>query len=884
MGVAAYALLLRLYPGSFRREWAGAMLRLFARRGVERLRRGGMPALATWWVRSGADLARSLAAEWAERWREERIGAPRPGSLDDDGGSTMGERIGELFADVVRAVRGFRRTPLWTVTALATLVVGTGAVTGMFSLVHDMLVRPLPFRDPEALVSVTSEPVRGEARRFSLPLLETWQAEDPGGVAAAGYSLTSAPLGFADGPEYVSAGYATGNLMELLGVRPMLGRPFEEADGREGAPPVLALAEELWRSRFGADPGIVGRTVVIGSRTFTVVAVIGPELRILLPEARLWISTATFPRSPYITVFSAVGRLPAGTSLEAARARLEAVRVSDTAGSTFSGRAEPLRDALVGDTRPVLMTFLAVVAGLLLIAAVNLANLLLGRAVAHSDDQGIRRALGATRLRLLRGAAVQALLLGFPGGAAGLLLGVWFRRLVVAWSPDPIPGLGARGPGWPAAAFALAVAVVLSVVLSVWATAAAASALPAVQAGASRRSGGRRSSRAQRTLSVVQVAATFVLLTASTLLTLTFRRLSSVDPGFDTAETGGVLYTLPTGVYTEAGTQADFARRLVERLEALPGVERAAVADRAPLKGLARSRVAVEGVDSAALPEEPAAVLDLGPGFLQVLGVPLVRGRPIRPSDVPGEPRVTLVNEAFVRAYLPPGDPLGRRIRLGGGDWRTVVGVVGDLRLLGPDHPAEPAVLEPIDQSGSWSTFQTVVFRTRGRAADQLPAVRAALRELEPRAPVLDLGGYERWLRASPGFAEARFRALVVGVLGAVSLLLALVGVYGVTAYSVRVRTRELGIRIALGASRLRVLNRVLAEGLMLAAAGVALGAPVAWLLLSALERFLEGAPARDPGAFAAVAAGLAAVALLASVWPAVGASRLEPVEVLRDE
>lgn len=864
------------------------MARLFERKSVESLRRGGSKALLGWWLRAGADLLRSVPAEWRDRGSDDAAAGRRPGMITKNGRWTMGGGTRDLIQEVSIAVRSLLRARLWTVTALTTLIVGVGAVTGMFSLVQETLLRPLPFHEPARLVTITA--VRGseggEARRFSLPLLEQWQAEEAGGIRLAGYSPTRAPLDFGDGPEYVDAAFATGNLMAVLGVAPVLGRPFEPSDGAEGAAPVLALSQEFWRSRFGADSAVVGRTLNVGRTAFTVVAVLGEEVELLAPEARFWMATADFPRSPWISVFSAVARLPRGVSPAVAAERVAAVRVTDPAGATFAGRLEPLRETLLGETRPVLLVFLSVVAGLLLIAGANLANLFLARAVKLSGERSIRAALGASRSRLRRAATLDGIVLGLAGGVGGLLLGAWMRRLVVASSPQPIPAVTGDGLGAAEAAFAMMVSVCLCAVLALWTSAGAQVEASLAQANTSRRTGDRRLRRVQRSFTALQVAVAFVLLTGSALLVATFEILSSVDPGFDTSRTAGLMVSLPSSKYPDDAAKKAFAARLIEDVEALPGVERAAAVDRAPLKGRATGFVEVEGLTSDAS-EAGSARLRVDAAFFDVLGIPLSRGRGFTDSDrAEGRP-VAVVTESFARRYLGGADALGRRFRWTGGSaeqpWRTVVGVIPDLRLRGPVHEAEPAALEPLLQNPG-AGFVTVLFRTRGRPTGALPGVRNVLRSLEPQAAVMDLGTYEGWLGAYPGFAEARFRALVVGLLGAVSLFLALVGVYGVTAYSVRRRTRELGIRIAMGASKGRVLGHVMAEALMLAVVGIALGGGAAWLTMGFLESFLVGLAPRNPAVLAGVATGLLAVALVAAAGPARAAARVDPLEALREE
>jgi predicted permease len=857
------------------------MLDTFVRVSVSKRRREGGPGLARWWLAAAADLARTVVVEWwdagvgsGEAVAEEgRMGATGRGKAWGGEGLGMEVRV---------AIRRYARRPVWTAAALTTLFVGVGATTGVVSLVHESLIRPLPFERPERLFEITAVPVEGgSVRRFSLDLLETWQVEQPGDLPVAGWASTRTPMDLGQGPEYLDAGFAAGDLMALLGVRALVGRAFSSADGYEGAPPVVALTEELWRTHFGADPSLVGRTVQIGSREHTVVGIVGDELATLLPEARLWLSTSTFPRSPYITVFRAVGRLSDGVGAPIIEERLAAVRVADSAGTTFSGAAEPLHDVLVRDARPVLLTFLALVAGLLLIGGVNLANLLLGRAVAAEGDRTIRVALGASRARLVRGALVDGLLLGTVGGIGGLLGGLWVRRLVLASAPTPIPAVGSGGWGVEAAA-ALGLATVLCAGLSVWTASGVSAAFRPGSQGAAAAPAGRSLRRVQRTLTVAQVAASFVLLVGSTLLVRTFVRLSSVDPGYETRAVGVMALSIPTARYPDAATQEAFARRLVEELRAMPGVEAAAAVDRPPLRALAQSPIRVEGADSTQA-ARMSAVIEAEPAFFEVMGIPLLRGRGLDAAGPPGTDPVAVVSETFARRFFPDVDPIGKRFRRGEGPWRTIVGVSGDVLVAGPVQDVEPVLFESLDQTGAWSNFVSVVFASPAGAARVLPAVRERLRALEPAAPVLELASYDQVLRASPGVAEARFRALIVGLLGIVALVLSAVGVYGVTAYTVRLRARELGIRMALGSGGSRTLSVVLGEGLYLALAGVLIGGAVAWATVDRLSGFLAGQAARDPSVFGGVGALLVLVVLAASIKPAWAAARVAPADVLRD-
>ncbi len=869
LGVLVYRIALRLYPPSFRREWGGAMVRVFVRRSSSGLRARGTRGLLIWWKTAAADTARSLVREWWDVTGEVGMW-----------GSPMG-----LGRGLRQALRRYSRTPAWTLAALATLTVGIGATTGMVSLVWESLIRPLPFRAPDELFEISPRNVEGgEARRFSLNLVETWQDEGAGGITLAGFSPTAAPMDLGRGPEYVSGGYATGNLMTLLGVRPLLGRVFEQADGREGASPAMVLSQELWRTDFGADPGVLGRTLEVGSRDVTIVGVVGPELATLVPDARFWMSTATFPRSPDITALQAVGRASSAPGVAALNQRLAGLRVTDAAGSVFFGRAEPLRDALVQDMRTVLLVFLAVVAGLLVIGVVNLSNLFLGRAVTRDSDRAIRRALGASRGRLAVDAILDGAVLGLLGGGAGLLLGGWLQRIVVSSSPAQIPGVGVGSAGLVRGLTAVGLAVLLCVGLS-WATAARGSGGAARSLAGSRRTTGARAVRnVQRGLTVVQVAATFVLLVGSALLIRTFARLSSREPGFDAVRTAGLRLSLPVEAYPDTASWKAFTLRLVDEVTALPGVEAASAADRPLLKGLAMTRVGVEG-DAAPDGDGPMdVVIGALPGFLDAMGIPLLRGRGLGPGDTEDAPPVAVVTESFVARHFPGSDGLGRRFRMGSGPWISVVGVIPDLRVSGPALPAEPVFVQPMGQADAWNHFISVVLRAPGDPASALDAARTRLHEIEPGAAVYEMGTYAQWLDQSPTFAETRFRALVVGLLGAVALILALIGVYGITAYSVRRRTRELGIRLALGGRPRRVLAAVLGEGLRLAVVGIALGALVAWPLVGALVGLLEGLPARDPLVFGVVGAMLATVAGVACLRPALAASRVAPVEALREE
>lgn len=877
----AYKLLLAFLPRGFREEWGTPMLRLFYRRSVACSRAGGLGSLIGWWIRAGVDLAKSLAREWWELRPREFAARWSADGARKNGRWSMGGSIADVPQELLHTLRSYSRSGLWTFAAIGTLVIGTGAVTGMFSLVYESLLRPLPFTSPNSLVAVTAIPETGRAPRWSLSLLERWQADDPGGIPIAGYSPTIVPLDLGGGPEYVDAGYATGNLMGLLGVSPMLGRRFQVADGREGAQPVVALSVGLWQEFFGADPGVLGRSLRLGTHQYTIVAVVGPELASLLPKARLWLSTAALSRSPYITVFSAVGRLPHGVTTAVAKDRLAAIRITDSVGGSYSGQIEPLRASLVGETKPVLLAFLAVVTGLLLIAGTNLALLLLGRAVARAGGLGVRAALGATRHRVLRGAILDGVVLGAMGGAGGLILGALLRHIVLAWIPQPLPGRTPGGLGPVVASFALLVGMILCTSLSLWAT-ASVGVVPPTTRGSNTGTPGLR--RRYRVLTVTQIAATFVMLTASALLELTFRTLSRTDVGFDPTHVGGVLFTIPASAYPDAEAQETFVQNLVARLDALPTIEWAAAVDHAPLKGLARSKVHVEGIDSTRISDPWAAVLDVGAGFFRVLAVRPIRGRVFSDADRGAAQPSVVVTRSFVRRFLSGGDPIGQRIRVGGGDWRTIVGEVRDIRVSGLTQTEEPVVFQPLAQTKAWSIFVSVLFRSRGSAAGAVPAVRASLREAEPLAAVLDAGGYEQWIRTSPTFADARFRTVVVGLLGLGSVALALIGVYGVAGYAVRRRTHELGIRIALGAGRAKIVSGVMAEGLSLAIRGVMIGAVGAWFLVRLLDPFLLGTRAHNVSIFVEVALALVAVASVASIGPALDASSVDPMEALREE
>jgi putative ABC transport system permease protein len=807
------------------------------------------------------------------------------------------ERLGGLGQDLRYGIRQLGKSPGFTLIAVLTLALGIGATTATFSVVYGAVIRPLPWKEPERLVRLFFVSPEGERHgAFSAPNFVDLRAQSKtlSGVTA----IANATLNLSgDGsePERLPGARVSGNYFEVMGMRPMAGRTFAPGEDRPGSPRVTVISEELWRRRFGGDPGMVGRTLTLNGEPHTVIGILARGTQ--LPSgADAWVPLAFTPgdlERRGTVWFAAFGRLAPGATLERATAegsliarRLAQQYPDANAGYLETMTLEPLQETLIGSSRKPLLLLLGAVSFVLLIACVNVANLLLVRAASRQGEIVIRSALGAGRSRIVRQLLTESIVLALAGGVAGVALAFWATRALVKLAPAGVPRVEELGIDSTALLFALGISLLTGVLFGLApAFQTSRTDLSAALREGTRGSRGKGGTRARSLLVVAEMALAVVLLAGAGLLIRSFALLQGVKTGFD--EKGVVTFNLelPTPKYEDEGKRRAFTAALVERLERLPGVEFAgATVSGLPFDGgqdvLSFS---IAGRPPAPPGKEDSMIIGIAtPDYFKTLGIPVVRGRAFTPEDRDESPGVMVINEAAARRYFSNQNPLGQRIAMGSrrSTPREVVGVVADFKQDELEREVEPQMFVPYDQL-PWESL-AVVLRSNQEAQALAPAIRTAVRELDPDLPLYGLQSMEELVATST--APSRFYMLLLGGFAFISLVLAAVGIYGVIAYAVRQRTQEIGIRIALGATGDRVLRMVVGQGLALAGVGALIGLLGALYATRGMQSLLFEVSASDPTIYAGVALVLVAVAAVASYLPARRAARTDPQLVLRGE
>ncbi len=842
---------------------------------------------------SAEDAARSAAREFGN------VGLVKEVTREQWGWSTLAE----ILRDARYGLRLLRRSPGFTAVAVAVLALGIGANTAIFSVVNGVLLRPLPFPDSERILSLrplVTRPVRSPAAA-SYPDFFDWRAQSRSFTAMASRRGVGMTLTGVTPSAYVRGQVVSSEFFLVLGVAPALGRGFVPGDDAPGTR-VVVLSHGLWQSRFGGDPGILGRAIGLDGHDYTVVGVAAAGFQFPVDEdgVEFWMSASMdaegekpWTSNRDLTALDVIGRLKPGVSLAAARAEMIGIakRLARQYPDTDRDRDEvlviPELDRVVGDVRTPLLVLLGAVGCVLLIACANVANLLLARATARHRELALRTALGAGRRRVLRQLLTESLILALVGGAAGLLLALAGQRLLLQFSPGRIPRLEHAGLDPRILVFTLGVALVTGILFGI----APALRLSRTDLSQALKEGGRGSeggaghNRFRSMLVIAETAIAVVLLTGAGLLVESFRKLQSVDPGFSARDVATFHTSLPEAKYDEA-RQVRFYDDLLDRVRSREGVRSAAAIFPIPL-GDSHIGITftIEGRPVPKADEPSAQYRQVSPGYFQTMGIPLLSGRDFTDRDDTKAPPVIIVNEALVRTYFPGENVLGRRIRPGvarDGEPKTreIVGVVGNVRHRGLGVEESPEYYIPYRQLSI--ADMTVVAQTDADPRVLANDARAIVASLDPDVPVFRVQTLRDYVFAS--IAQPRFNALLLSLFAGVALVLTGIGLYGVLAYAVAVRTREIVIRMALGARRGDILAMVVRRGLVLAATGVVIGLAAALLVTRLLRALLFHVAPSDPATFAGAGLLLGAVALLASFVPAYRATRFEPMQALRGE
>ena len=811
--------------------------------------------------------------------------------------------IETFLQDARYAIRMLRKNPGFTAVAVLTLALGIGANTAIFSVVYAVLLKPLPYANPNQLVSAFQANIQEGVPETgaSYPNFQEWRAQNHVFSDLSTINFHQLTLTGSGEPSVVNTCVVTPQHFALLDVKPLQGRIFYPDDGKQGAPPVVILSENLWRGALGADPKILGSSITLDKRPFTVVGIMPAAFRspFINNAQDVWIPLVQDPLfgswmarrgGHWLPVF---GRLKPGVSLAQAQAEMDTI--SERLASEFPAenkgwtvRLVPMQKEIVGDVRTALLVLLGAVGLVLLIACANIANLLLTRATSRSKEIAVRTALGAGRSRIIRQLLSETAVLGLLGGVVGIALAYWGVRALSSLLPDNLPQLNAIRVDNFVLVFALALSAIASVAFGlVPALFASKSDIQAsLREGSSRsgESGNRR--RARSFLAAAEIALAMVLLVAAGLLLRSFSKLTSVSPGFDAQHIVKAEVSLPQFQYSKPEQWTAFSDQLLAGIRAQPGLQDSAIAIPVPIAdGFINLAFEIVGVPPASPSDSRLAnYVSVSPNYFRVMGIPLLSGRLFNQQDIADAPRVTLISKALAQRYFPNQDPIGKQLNFGfppnADVSREIIGIVGDVRdkSLG-DAPA-PMMYVPFSQAPFWGA--NLVVKSTLSTSAVATSIRQQVQKIDKDLPVTDVEKLPDLLDAS--VSQQRFRTFLLGLFAAMALILAATGIFGVISYSVSRRTNEIGIRVALGASRSTILRMILRETLILAAVGLAVGLPCALAASHLIGHMLFGVSANDPVTLAAVAFTLAAVAALAGFVPARRAMQVDPMVALRHE
>ncbi|MGA9770170.1 MAG: ABC transporter permease [Blastocatellia bacterium] len=798
-----------------------------------------------------------------------------------------------IWQDLRYGARMLRRKPGFTLVAVITLALGIGANTAIFSVVNAVLLRSLPYKEPARLMTVWEAFLNapGVQNPVAPSNFVDWRDQNTSFEEMVAYSTDAVSLTEAGGPEKAVAVYTSDNFLKLLGVAPLLGRAFAQGEiTQPGEMKVIVISHALWQRQFGADSGVLGKEVKIDGNPVTIIGVMPPSFQFPSGDIDLWVATMMSPQvsgTRQAHYLSVLGRLKSGVTEQQAQADLEAIaarlREQYPESNRYIGATViPLHENLVGDIRWPLLILLAATGFVLLIACANVANLLLARASVRHKEVAVRLALGAGRWRIIRQLLTESFLLSLVGGLAGLTLALWGVPFLVSLTPANIAQAKAASVDSKVLIFTFGVSLLTAVIFGL---------VPAMQAtklnlnealkeGSRNTAGGGRG-WVRNTLVIAEISIALVLLSGGGLLIRSFARLSNVDPGFRTDHLLTLEVSPPYSKYSETGQRAAFYDELLQRVESLPGVEAAGVVTSLPLKDdLGHMTYITE--QSGAVKVVPALPRASSASYFRALGMPIMSGREFDAKDLPTSTGVAIINESMAQASWPGENPVGKRMKMGveTQPWLTVVGVVKDIRMRLGRMPT-PQVYLPYTQSPAFGP-RDLVLRTQTEPESLAAAVRREVWAIDKDQPVADISTMEQLLSTS--IERPRFNMLLFAIFSALALALAGVGIYGVMSYTITQSTREIGIRMALGAQSSDVLKLAMGEGLRLTLTGVAIGLFAAFALTRVMSSLLFGVSATDPLTFALIALLLTAVALAACYVPARRATKIDPMVALRYE
>jgi putative ABC transport system permease protein len=806
-----------------------------------------------------------------------------------------------LWQDLKFALRMLWKNPGFTAVAILTLALGIGANTAIFSVVNTVLLRPLPFQEPGRILSLTQYELRTKAGGALMSYTKYTQIREQSKTleSMAGFYPLTLSLVTEREPEVVNGARASTDFFRVLGISPARGRAFLPEEEQEGGPDVAVISDGFWHSHFAGDPGALGKPLVLDGKSATIVGILPASFRFPLqfPEPDVWLPrpsetvllTAAQVRGG-ASYFNMIARLRPGETLERASAELDAINASyrqqfgsNADATKFGILAQTLEDSLVGGLRPSLLVLLAAVGVVLLIACANVANLLLARATAREREIAVRKALGASAGRLVRQLLSESILLSVCGGVLGVLLAAALMPALRSISPGAVPRLGeAKIDG---------VVMIFSLLLCMM-TGIAFGLVPALETSKKDlheilKEGGRGSSegggrgRFRALLVVGEISIALVLMTASGLLMQSFSRLMHVNPGFSPKNLLAFPLTLPPSRYSKPEVEAQFYRQILERVRSVPEVQAAGITSYLPLGGGARYVfVCPEGLVCQGVGKDPTSALrQVSAGYFETIRTPLLSGRTIDEKDIAGGSPVAVINETAAKHFFPGQNPIGKHIA-NSRDMvqREIVGVAADVKFNTLNAADVEEMYLPMAQL-PWPNT-TLLVRSEADSQPLVAAVRAKIAEVDPDLPVAGISSMEQVVGTS--VAQPKLTAQFVGVFAGFALLLALIGIYGVMAYSVTARMQEMGIRMALGARPADILRLMVGQGMRMTVVGVIAGVVVSLALTRLLASLLFGVRATDPLVFGAAALILAGAAFVACYVPARRATRVDPIEVLR--